>query len=91
VHEEGGSQTPGAYDKNGEVLPLQRLLETGVVLLEMPPDLDSQGAIPLAARDMDKQDSSRTRSMAPNRPLRISCKMDEGKVSIPPCIAHASG
>jgi hypothetical protein len=53
-------------------------------------DLDSQGAIPLGAQNMDEQDSSCARSTAPNRPFRISCKTDEGKVSIPPRIAHAS-
>jgi hypothetical protein len=47
-------------------------------------DLASQGTILLGARNMDEQDSSRARSTAPNRPLRISCKTDEGKVSIPP-------
>ena len=54
-------------------------------------DLDSQGAIPLGAQNMVEQDSSRARSTAPNCPFKISCKADEGKVSIPPCIAHASG
>jgi hypothetical protein len=54
-------------------------------------DLDLQGTIPLGARNMDKQDSSRAKSMAPNRPFGISCKRDEGKVSIPPHIAHAFG
>jgi hypothetical protein len=54
-------------------------------------DLASQGGIPLGARNMDEHDSSRVRSLAPNRPARISCMTDEGKVSIPPCIAHASG
>jgi hypothetical protein len=53
-------------------------------------DLAMQGAIPLGARNMDKHDSSHARSMAPNRPFRISCKTDKGKVSILPRIAPAS-
>jgi hypothetical protein len=53
-------------------------------------DLATQGVIPQGARNMDEQDSSRARSTAPNRPFRISCKTDEGKVSILPRIAHAS-
>jgi hypothetical protein len=54
-------------------------------------DLALQGTIPLGAQNMDEQDSSHARSTAPNHPLRISCKTDEGKVSIPPGIADASG
>jgi hypothetical protein len=54
-------------------------------------DLDSQGVIPLGARNMDEHDSSHARSTASNRLFRISCKTDEGKVSILPRIAHASG
>jgi hypothetical protein len=77
MHEEGGSQIRGAPDKSGELLPLM--------------DLDSQGAIPLGARNMDEQDSNRARSTAPSRMFRISCKTHKGKVSIPPHIAHASG
>jgi hypothetical protein len=40
---------------------------------------------------MGEQDSSRARSTAPNHPFRISCKTDEGKVSIWPRIGHAVG
>jgi hypothetical protein len=50
-------------------------------------DLDSQRAIPLGARNVDEQDSSRARSTAPNRPIRIwSCKTDEGKVQYRPAL-----